>query len=99
MVVLISKRNFRESFRESVCALVDFVREHPHCSTTKILKPALASLAFDTPLEINVASWAYTFDDIRMRQMMTAIQLRAGKKWPVDYVSDAEIRGWIGIEE
>lgn len=94
---LISDDSGHEEFRESVCALVDFVREHPYCGTTEILKPALASLAFNTPLEINVASWAYNFDDIRMHQMMTAIQLRSGKKWPIDYVPDSEIRGWIGV--
>lgn len=86
------------SFRSSVCALVDFVREHPRSGATEIIKPVLASLAFGMSVEINFQTWSWALDETRMGQLLTAVQLRRSKTWPSDYVADVEIREWMGIE-
>lgn len=81
-------------YKEAVCSLADFVREHPSSGASGYMRSVLISLAFSTPVSINLASMAASLDQQNMSLVLTAIQTRSFQKWPSDYISDDELRGW-----
>jgi|TARA_R110002020_G_C16308727_1_gene773650 hypothetical protein len=83
-----------KSYKDSVCALVDFVREHPSSGASDYMRRVLCSLAFSTPVSINLAGMAASLDEKNMALVLTAIQTRAFQEWPSDYISDEELRVW-----
>jgi hypothetical protein len=81
-------------YKEAVCSLADFVREHPSSGASDYMRSVLISLAFSTPVSINLAGMAASLDQQNMSRVLTAIQTRAFQEWPSDYISDDELRGW-----
>ena len=81
-------------YRVSVCALIDFVREHPSSGASTYIRPVLFSLAFSTPVSVNFGGMAASLDEENMALVLTAIRTRPFQTWPSDYISDDELREW-----